>query len=146
MLRNAIIFAVLLSITAATFAGDQTDVEQLKSRVPSARVEELPSLCTQIARKQADSADNFYREGKIDEARAAVGDVVNYSDKARDAAIRSGKKVKDTEIAVRKMAEKLRNIKRTLAFEDQAPVQSAIDRLEQMRTDLFERMFGKKQK
>jgi hypothetical protein len=146
MLRNAIVFAVLLSITAATFAGDQTDVEQLKSRVPSARVEELPSLCTQIARKQADSADNFYREGKIDEARAAVGDVVNYSDKARDAAIRSGKKVKDTEIAVRKMAEKLRNIKRTLAFEDQAPVQSAIDRLEQMRTDLFERMFGKKQK
>jgi hypothetical protein len=71
---------------------------------------------------------------------------VNYSDKARDAAIRSGKKVKDTEIAVRKMAEKLRNIKRTLAFEDQAPVQSAIDRLEQMRTDLFERMFGKRQK
>ena len=44
------------------------------------------------------------------------------------------------------MAEKLRNIKRTLAFEDQAPVQGAIDRLEQMRTDLFERMFGKKKK
>jgi hypothetical protein len=145
MLRNAIILAVLLSITAA-FAGKPTDVEQLKGRVPSARVEELPSLCTQIARKQADSADNLYKEGRIDEARAAVGDVVNYSDKARDAAIRSGKKVKDTEIAVRKMAEKLRNIKRTLAFEDQAPVQSAIDRLEQMRTDLFERMFGKKQK
>ena len=146
MRRSVIIFAVLLSITAATFAWNATDVEQLKSRVPSARVEELPSLCTQIAKKQADSADNFYKEGKVDEARAAVGDVVNYSDKARDAAIRSGKKVKDTEIAVRKMAEKLRNIKRTLAFEDQAPVQGAIDRLEQMRTDLFETMFGKKKK
>lgn len=146
MRRSVIIFAALLSITAATFAWNETDVEQLKSRVPSARVEELPSLCTQIAKKQTDSADNFYKEGKVDEARAAVGDVVNYSDKARDAAIRSGKKVKDTEIAVRKMAEKLRNIKRTLAFEDQAPVQGAIDRLEQMRTDLFERMFGKKKK
>jgi hypothetical protein len=145
MRRSVIIFAAL-SITAATFAWNETDVEQLKSRVPSARVEELPSLCTQIAKKQTDSADNFYKEGKVDEARAAVGDVVNYSDKARDAAIRSGKKVKDTEIAVRKMAEKLRNIKRTLAFEDQAPVQGAIDRLEQMRTDLFERMFGKKKK
>lgn len=138
--------AVLLSITAAIFAWTEADVQQLKSRVESARVEELPSLCTQIAKKQAGSADNFYKEGKIDEARAAVDDVVNYSDKARDAAVRSGKKVKDTEIAVRKLAEKLRNLKRTLAFEDQAPVQSAIDRLEQMRTDLFERMFGKKQK
>ena len=146
MRRSAIIVAVLLSISAATFAWKETDVQQLKGRVESARVEELPSLCTQIARKQADSADNFYKEGKIDEARAAVDDVVHYSDKARDAAIRSGKKVKDTEIAVRKLAEKLRNMKRTLAFEDQGPVQSAIDRLEEMRTDLFERMFGKKQK
>lgn len=146
MRKTVIIFAVLLSITAAMFAWKETDVEQLKGRVPSARVEELPSLCTQIAKKQADSADNFYKEGKVDEARAAVDDVVSYSDKARDAAIRSGKKVKDTEIALRKMAERLRNIKRTLAFEDQAPVQSAIDRLEQMRTDLFERMFGKKKK
>jgi hypothetical protein len=146
MRRSVIMLAVLLSITAAIFAWTEADVQQLKSRVESARVEELPSLCTQIAKKQAGSADNFYKEGKIDEARAAVDDVVNYSDKARDAAVRSGKKVKDTEIAVRKLAEKLRNLKRTLAFEDQAPVQSAIDRLEQMRTDLFERMFGKKQK
>jgi len=144
--RSVIIFAALLSTTSATFAWKETDVEQLKGRVQSARVEELPSLCTQIARKQAEAADNFYKEGKENEARAAVDDVVNYSDKARDAAIRSGKKVKDTEIALRKMAEKLRNLKRTLAFEDQAPVQSAIDRLEQMRTDLFDRMFGKKQK
>jgi hypothetical protein len=146
MRRHAIIFAVLLSTTPATFAWKETDVEQLKGRAQSARLEELPSLCTQIARKQADSADNLYKAGKVGEARAAVEDVVSYSDKARDAAIRSGKKVKDTEIAVRKMAEKLRNLKRTLAFEDQAPVQSAIDRLEQMRTDLFDRMFGKKQK
>jgi hypothetical protein len=146
MRRSVIVVAVLLSITAATFAWKETEVQQLKGRVESARVEELPSLCTQIARKQAESADDFYKEGKIDEAQSAVDDVVNYSDKARDAAIRSGKKVKDTEIAVRKLAEKLRSLKRTLAFEDQGPVQSAIDRLEQMRTDLFERMFGKKQK
>jgi polyhydroxyalkanoate synthesis regulator phasin len=146
MRSGVIIFAVLLSMTSAVFAWKDIDIEQLKSRVQSARVEELPSLCTQIAKKQAESADNLYKEGKVDEARAAVDDIVNYSDKARDAAIRSGKKVKDTEIAVRKMAEKLRSIKRTLAFEDQAPVQSAIDRLEQMRTDLFDRMFGKKQK
>jgi hypothetical protein len=146
MRSHVIILAVLLSTSLATFAWKDADLEQLKGRVESARVEELPSLCTQIARKQVESADNFYKEGKVGEARAAVDDVVNYSDKARDAAIRSGKKVKDTEIAVRKMAEKLRNLKRTLAFEDQAPVQSAIDRLEQMRTDLFDRMFGKKQK
>ena len=44
------------------------------------------------------------------------------------------------------MAEKLRDLKRGLAYEDQAPVQAAADKLEQMRTELLGRMFGKKER
>jgi hypothetical protein len=40
------------------------------------------------------------------------------------------------------MANKLRDMKHTLNFEDQAPVQEAIDHLERVRTDLLARMFG----
>jgi len=69
--------------------------------------------------------------------------VVEYSDKASSAAIQTGKKLKNTEIAVRRMAAKLRDIKRSLAFEDQSPVQVAIDRLETLRTQLLAKMFGK---
>jgi hypothetical protein len=79
----------------------------------------------------------------VDDARAAVADVVNFSDKASSAAIQSGKKLKHTEISVRRMASKLRDIKRSLAFEDQPPVQSAIDHLESLRTQLLSKMFGK---
>ena len=41
------------------------------------------------------------------------------------------------------MAEKLRDIKRTLAFEDQPPVEHAIRRLEDIRTTLLKAMFAK---
>jgi hypothetical protein len=41
------------------------------------------------------------------------------------------------------MAAKLRDIKRSLNFDDQAPVQAAADRLENLRTDLLSHMFGK---
>jgi hypothetical protein len=44
------------------------------------------------------------------------------------------------------MAEKLRDIKRTLAFEDQPPVIQAIDRLEDIRTTLLKEMFAKENK
>jgi hypothetical protein len=44
------------------------------------------------------------------------------------------------------MSEKFRDVKHNLPFEDQAPVQQAIDRLEKMRTDLLNAMFGKKEK
>jgi hypothetical protein len=43
------------------------------------------------------------------------------------------------------MADKLRDIKRTLAFEDQPPVQQAIDRLEDIRTTLLKEMFAKEE-
>ena len=42
------------------------------------------------------------------------------------------------------MAEKFRDVKHNLPFDDQAPVQQAIDRLEKMRTDLLIAMFSKK--
>ena len=42
------------------------------------------------------------------------------------------------------MAEKLRDLKRSVSFEDQAPIQKTVDRLEKMRDELLARMFGKK--
>jgi len=112
-------------------------------RADSARVEDRPALCVEVAERQLKSADELYTAGKPDEARTAVKDVVSYSEKAHDAAIESGKKVKNTEIAFRKMAAKLRDIKRSLNFDDQAPVQAAADRLESLRTELLSHMFGK---
>jgi hypothetical protein len=49
--------------------------------------------------------------------------------------------LKDTEIAMRKMSVKLRDMKRKLTFEDQAPLQTASDHLETLRTTLLSHMF-----
>ena len=77
---------------------------------------------------------------------AAVDDIVAYSEKARDAATQTKKRLKNVEIDIRKMAEKLRDIKRTLAFDDQPPVELAIRRLEDVRTTLLKEMFAKENK
>ncbi len=44
------------------------------------------------------------------------------------------------------MAEKLRDIKRTLVFDNQAPVEQAIRRLEDVRTSLLQEMFAENNK
>jgi len=44
------------------------------------------------------------------------------------------------------MAKKLRDIKRSVNFEDQEPLQDAADRLEHIRSDLLTRMFGPSKK
>jgi hypothetical protein len=120
--------------------------DELQSRIDSARPEDRPALYIQAAQSLLRLADTLYTEGKTDEARAAVVAVVTYSQKASDAAIQSRKHMKNVEIAVRKMAARLRDIKRTLNFEDQPPVEQAIQSLEDVRTALLKEMFKKDKK
>ena len=140
-------FSVLLLALASAYgaAKDETAAE-LKARLERARPEERPEICIEIARQQLRNADKLYSEGKVDQARDAVDEIVTYSEKARDAATQTKKHLKNVEIDVRKIAEKLRDIKRTLVLEDQPPVEQAIRRLEDIRTTLLKEMFAKEKK
>ena len=136
-------FLIILVVAASwtTFAREHETVEQLKSRVDSAAPKDRISLALRIAELQTDAADKLYAAGKPDEGRAAIQDVVLYTEKASEAATQSGKKLKDAEITVRKIVHKLSDVKRTVNFDDQAPVQDAIDHLERIRTQLLSKMF-----
>ncbi len=146
-MRRRTISIVLLCIGLALSAAakDET-VDNLKVRFEKARAEDRAELGIRIAQQQLHNADKLYNEDKIAEARDAVDDIVTYSEKARDAATQTGKRLKNVEIDARKMAEKLRDIKRNLAYEDQLPVKQAIDHLEAVRTTLLDEMFAKDKK
>ncbi len=139
-----VVLLALSSLPALAYAGE--NLQQLIARAESAPPKDRPGLYLQIARQQADSADKLYQEGNAEAGGVALADVLTYSEKASDAAASTGKKLKDTEIGLRKMSEKFRDVKHNLPFDDQAPVQQAIDRLEKMRTNLLSAMFGKKDK
>jgi len=141
-----LLLSFILFALAATCVAREESVADLKARLEGARPEDRPELCAHIAQLQVRAADRLYTEGHVDEARAAVEDVAVYFEKARDAAIDSKSHLKNVEIDARKAAEKLRDIKRTLAFEDQAPVEQAIQRLEAVRTGLLKEMFSGKKK
>jgi len=145
MRRLAPIILLLALACAFGYAKDET-MDELKARVESARPEERIELCIRIAEQQLLNADKHYSDGQVEIARAAVDDIVNYSGKARDSALQTKKRLKNVEIDVRKIADKLRDIKRTLAFEDQAPIDQAIRELEDVRTTLLKEMFAKESK
>jgi hypothetical protein len=137
---------IFLIAVAASVSANGESVEELKSRLAAARPEDRPGLCVHIAQEQLRAADKFYNDGNVEQARAALLDIVVYSEKARDAAVDSRKHLKNVEISVRKMSERLNDIKRTLAFEDQPPVADAVKHLEDIRTSLLNEMFKKEKK
>ncbi|HTZ94816.1 MAG TPA: hypothetical protein VMB18_00360 [Terriglobales bacterium] len=134
---------LLLAVSVAAFASKEQTVQELIARADAASANDRPGLYVEIAERQLKAADGSYTEGKVEEARAAVQDVVTYSTKAHDAAIQANKKLKNTELALRKMAHRLRDLKHTLNFEDQPPVQAAADKLQTLSDDLLSQMFGK---
>jgi len=133
----------LVLCLASPLAARKETVPDLLARVQAAAEKDRPRLYIKLARLRLEDADHLYHNRQPGQARAAVEDIVGYADQAYTAADHSGKRLKDTEISIRKIADKLRDIRRGLEFEDQAPVQAAVDHLEELRTKLLTRMFGK---
>jgi hypothetical protein len=144
MRNRTLILALLATASLTAFAAKEESVDVLIARAESAQPNDRPALYLKIADLKAAAADKLYDNGNADAAKTTLQDVVTYSQKATDAAIATGKKLKNVEITLRKMSEKFRDIKRTVAFDDQAPLQQTADELEKMRTDLLSAMFGKK--
>jgi hypothetical protein len=134
---------VLVLLSAAALADNQESVAALKERADKAQPKDQVQLYTKIAERQIDALDQAYNGGTVLEAQTALADVVNYGVKAAQLSSDTGKHMKHTEIAMRKMSARLEAIRKTLDLDDRPPVADAIQKLETARTDLLNRMFRK---
>jgi hypothetical protein len=133
---------VLLLGGALAAPAKKASIDELKEKLKNAtRPDDQASLAIQIAEAQVDAADKLYKQGKYEEGQKAVSEAASYAQQSHDAAITTGHRLKNIEISVRKMAHRLTDMKRQLTFDEQAPVQAAVDQLEKIRTDLLHRMF-----
>lgn len=141
--RAQVAAAVLLVVACsqAAHARRQT-LEELKAKLSSAKLSDQPKLCVEIARRQMDAMEQAYQAGKIAQAQKLLEEVVNYSQQAGDAARKSRKHIKKTEIEVRKMSRRLQDLKLTLDVDARPPVQDAVNHLEHIRTQLLMQMFS----
>jgi hypothetical protein len=139
---------LMLLILGSTLAGARQEetLEQLKARADAARPEQRPDLCTQVADRELKLGLDAFKENKVEEGRAAVQQVVAYSEKAQLAASSTGKRIKHTEIKIRQFSTRLRDLKMNVSADDQPAIQEAVDKLENFRTELLHSMFGAKGK
>ena len=142
-MRSLAIWTVLFVFAAGPAIASDETLDQLKSRAQNASPQDRPHLHIRIAELELRNADKLYKEGDIEHARAALEQIVINSQQARDSAVETKKHLKNVEITARKIAERLRDIKRTVAFEEQAPIDHAVQSLEEVRTSLLQRMFSK---
>ena len=139
-LRGALVLAVA-GLALAQAAPDR--VAHLKAKAATANPVDQEKLFLEIVRAEFDAAKAAFASGNAQQAQGALADLEDYAQRAARLAVDHRKRLKNTEIELRKVSDRLKNLKPTLTFEERVPVQNTIDHLEKLRTDLMSTMFSR---
>jgi len=145
MKHKLLAVTLLLSCAAVSArpAWDDEPIEKLIARA-DARSDNQAQYCADVARREVEIANQYYTNGNVQKAEDAVKLTVTYSQKALEAAKRTHKKLKDTDLTLRKTSRRLSDVGQTLAFEDKPAVKDAVEKIEQVRSELLKMMFAQK--
>jgi len=124
----------------------QRNIEGLKAEADHAVGGHQAKLCSELAEHLVGVADEQFTQGSSEQAQATVQDILKYTEKARDAAVKSHDNMKQTEIRLRQIQRRLEALKRTLTVDDRPPLDAVEKKIEQYRQDLLDAMFSPKKK
>jgi hypothetical protein len=142
MRKLPILLIVGLALLARAADKVPPTIEQMKAKAASAEKSKQPQLYMELAQVQLESSNDLYNTN-VDQARELFLDAATSAESASTAALESNKKLKQTEIKLRELSHRMADIRRTWAFEDRAPLDPAIQRVETARNKLLDRMFKK---
>ena len=133
-------FAIAETVGLPLVADESTS--QLKAHADAATDGEQAKLCLEYAHRQLVDADNLFNQGDVEKGQAEIREVVEYAHKAANAASASGKRLKETEIDLRKLAKRMHDVGESLDLDNRDPVRKAVEEIEQIRSELMVRMWG----
>lgn len=142
---SRILIASIVCIAFHTLLAQQPPSD-LQAQAEAAQGKKRAELFMDVAGQRLDQASRLFGEGKTEEAHEAVKKSVAASQEASDTARKSHKRLKQTEIEVRQIARRLTDLSNTLAFEDREAIKPSVEKLEEIRRQLLDEMFGKKKK
>lgn len=132
---------IVLSLCLLASAKNE-NLPELKAKADAAHGGEQAKLCLQYAEAELEVADQLFTKGNVDQAQAAVSSVMDCVRKGAEAARSSGKRLKQTEIELRKVQKRMKEIGDSLDIDDRPPMQANVQEIEQLRTGLLDAMFG----
>jgi len=140
-MKKTVSILILLLMALAAQAKDKP-LEQLKAEAERADTGEQAKLLAEVAERLVSVADKQFTDGESVKGHATVQEIMQYASRAHDQAIKTRKKMKETEIHLRRCRHALENMRRTLAAEDRPAVEAVEKNLEQLSEEVLEAMFA----
>jgi len=142
MRKLLIAIVVLTTLLVAAKEKVPETIEQLKARATAAEKSKQGALYVELAQRQVESANDLYN-ANADQAKDLFLEAATSAELASQASLESNHKLKQIEIKLRELSHRMADVRGTWAFEDRAPLDPAIQRVEAARNKLLDRMFQK---
>ncbi len=139
MTRRVALIVAMLFLALSAVAQNDT-----KSKADSASGADKAKYALEYTEQATKAADTAFKQGKDDEGSVRLKEIGQYAKMSSDAAMESGKREKETEITLRKVVNRLVDIKNARPYDQQDAVQQIIDAVDTARNNLLEEMFKKK--
>jgi len=124
----------------------QVEADRLKASAEASTGEACTEVCLEAAQKLTELSNQNFTDGHVDIAQGFMRDAGRYAEKAGNESINSHKRQKKTEIGLRKLTKRMKDIEETLNFEDRPPVEQIVKSIESVRENLLSSMFGNPKK
>lgn len=131
---------------AATPEMLKANAERARAAAETSTGEACTEICMDAARKLTEVSNQHFEDGQVEAAQAYMKDAGKYAEKAGRASLESHKRQKQTEIGMRRLTKRMKDIVQTLNFEDRPPVEQVIMSIEKVRSELLLKMFGNPKK
>ena len=121
-------------------------IEELKAKAEHKGEADRGRIYADIARELVELANTQFNGGDSAKGQASIKEAVNYAEKSAASADEKGHGIKNAEITLRLTARRIEEVRRMVEVDDQPPLKEAVERLEQLRKLLLQRMFGEDKK
>ncbi len=143
-MRTKIAVISIVVALCGVLLGADRPLEELRAAAARAPINDQPKLYIAVAESQLKVVDGLYSNSDAEKGQIAIQQLASDCENAADASMKSRKHMKHTEIALRKIGERLDSIRKNAAYDDRAAIKEAIDRIEKVRSSLLDAMFSKK--
>jgi hypothetical protein len=136
------LFSILVILLASLSLQAQLTIDQLRARMQQSSGGNKAKFAMQIAAMRVEQASTEFNAGQSDKGHDLIREATELVRVAGDASLEANKKVKDTEISVRKLERRLQEIHRSVSFDDQDEIDESLKMISVVRNQLLDRMFS----
>lgn len=137
-----LLIGVLLATGCSELCAAQDAPPDLQQKADQANGADCARLNMQAARKSVEDAKRFFESGDMKSAHNAIDLSLRYVGRSVDCSLQAHKREKDTEIDLRRLIERMKEVSHTLDTEERPQLSRSLYELEEQRDRLLHAIFG----